>query len=126
MTCLASLLVACSQKQAMVSVPVSHINVEQLKDSIDFNMDVSALPLSDLRVLRNAPAARQGYPFRDAYLRGIYSTTTWYDSLMWKFDEKLEETDWSKVPEKEDESWRDRSGEIHPGGAGFHEAPEGA
>ena len=108
MTCLASLLAACSQKQAVVSVPVSHIDVEQLKDSIDYNMDVSGLPLSDLRVLRNAPAARLGYPFRDAYLRGIYSTTTWYDSLMWKFDEKLEEMDWSKVPEKEDESWRDR------------------
>ena len=108
MTCLAGLLAACSQKQAVVSVPVSHIDVEQLKDSIDYNMDVTGLPLSDLRVLRNAPAARLGYPFRDAYLRGIYSTTTWYDSLMWKFDEKLEETDWSKVPEKEDESWRDR------------------
>ena len=108
MTCLAGLLAACSQKQAVVSVPVSHIDVEQLKDSIDYNMDVTGLPLSDLRVLRNAPAARLGYPFRDAYLRGIYSTTTWYDSLMWKFDEKLEEMDWSKVPEKENESWRDR------------------
>ena len=108
MTCLASLMVACSQKQAVVSVPVSHIDVEQLKDSIDYDMDVTGLPLSDLRVLRNAPAARMGYPFKDAYLRGIYSTTTWYDSLMWKFDEKLESMDWSKITEKEDESWRDR------------------
>jgi hypothetical protein len=108
MTCLASLLVACSQKQAIVSVPVSHIDIEQLKDSIDFDMDVSGLPLSDLRVLRNAPAARMGYPFKDAYLRGIYSTTTWYDSLMWQFDGKLEEMDWSKISEKENESWRDR------------------
>jgi hypothetical protein len=107
LTCLASLMVACSQKQAVVSVPVSHIDVEQLKDSIDFDMDVSGLPLSDLRVLRNAPAARLGYPFKDAYLRGVYKTTTWYDSLMWKFDEYLENLDWSKFPEKEDESWRD-------------------
>ena len=106
LTCLASLIVACSQKQAMVSVPVSQIDVEQLKDSIDYNMDVTGLPLSDLRVLRNAPAARLGYPFKDAYLRGIYSTTTWYDSLMWKFDEQLEELDWSKFPEKENEDWR--------------------
>ena len=108
LTCVASLMVACSQKQSVVSVPVSHIDVEQLKDSIDYSMDVSGLPLSDLRVLRNAPAARQGYPFKDAYLRGIYTTTTWYDSLMWKFDENLENMDWSKFTEKEDESWRDR------------------
>ena len=108
LTCLASLMVACSQKQAVVSVPISHIDVEQLKDSIDYNMDVTGLPLSDLRVLRNAPAARMGYPFKDSYLRGIYSTTTWYDSLMWKFDESLGSMDWSKFPEKEDESWRDR------------------
>jgi hypothetical protein len=108
LTCVAGLMVACSQKQSVVSVPVSHIDVEQLKDSIDYDMDVSALPLSDLRVLRNAPAARLGYPFKDAYLRGIYETTTWYDSLMWKFDESLESQDWSKFTEKEDESWRDR------------------
>ncbi|MBP5799542.1 MAG: DUF3160 domain-containing protein [Prevotella sp.] len=107
LTCLASLMVACSQKQTMVSLPMSHIDVEQLKDSIDYNMDVTGLPLSDLRVLRNAPAARLGYPFKDAYLRGIYSTTTWYDSLMWKFDEQLETLDWSKFPEKENEDWRD-------------------
>ena len=107
LTCLVSLMVACSQKQAVVSVPISHIDVEQLKDSIDYNMDVTGLPLSDLRVLRNAPAARLGYPFKDAYLRGIYSTTTWYDSLMWNFDAKLEELDWSKFPEKENEDWRD-------------------
>ena len=38
MTCLAALMAACSQKQSVVSVPVSHIDVEKLIDSIDYNM----------------------------------------------------------------------------------------
>ena len=105
MAWMASLMVACSQKTTSeMSVPVSQIDVEQLKDSIDYDMDVSGLPLSDLRVLRNAPLARQGFPFKDAYIRGIYESTTWYDSLMWKFDEKV---DFSGVKEKENEPWRD-------------------
>ena len=103
-TCLAALVAACSQKQSVVSVPVSQIDVEKLIDSIDYNMDVSGLSLADLRTLRNAPAARQGFPFKDAYLRGVYESTTWYDSLMWKFDEK---TNFEGIEQKEDESWRD-------------------
>ena len=103
---MAALMVACSQKQSVVetAVPVSSINVELLKDSLDLGMDVSGLQLGDLRVLRNAPAARQGYPFKDAYLRGVYSGTTWYDSLMWAFDESA---DFSKVKQKDEEDWRD-------------------
>ena len=104
MLCLAGLVMACSQKASVVSVPVSHIDVEQLKDSIDYNMDVSGLSISDVRVLRNAPAARQGFPFKDAYIRGVYIGTTWYDSLMWKFDEN---TNFQGIEQKEDESWRD-------------------
>ena len=104
MLCLAGLVTACSQKASVVSVPVSHIDVEQLKDSIDYNMDVSGLPISDLLVLSNAPAARQGFPFKDAYIRGVYEGTTWYDSLMWKFDEN---TNFQGIEQKEDESWRD-------------------
>ena len=102
--CTAALVAACSQKQSVVTVPVSHIDVEKLLDSIDYNMDVSALGVGDLRVLRNAPAARQGFPFKDAYVRGIYESTTWYDSLMWQFGQSL---DFSNVKEKEGESWRD-------------------
>ena len=102
--CLAGLLTACSQKQSVVSVPPSQINVENLIDSIDYNMDVSGLSLADVRTLRNAPAALRGYPFKDAYLRGIFSTTTWYDSLMWVMDEKIESAD---IESKEDEPWRD-------------------
>ena len=102
--CLVALVAACSQKQSAVSVPVSHINVESLLDSIDYDMDVSALPLSDISLLRNAPAARKGFPIKDAYLRGIYETTTWYDSLMWKFDSS---TDFNAIKMREDEPWRD-------------------
>ena len=104
MMCIVGLTVACSQKQSVVQVPVSQLDVEKLIDSIDYDMDVSGLNLSDLRVLRHAPAARQGFPFKDAYIRGIYETTTWYDSLMWKFDESMS---FENVKEKEDEPWRD-------------------
>ena len=104
MLCFAALVTACSQKASVVSVPMSHIDVEQLKDSIDYNMDVSGLPISDILVLRNAPAARQGFPFKDAYIRGVYESTTWYDSLMWKFDEN---TNFQGIEQKENESWRD-------------------
>ena len=103
---IAALTVACSQKQGVVetAMPVSTINVESLKDSLDLSMDITGLQLGDLRVLRNAPAARQGFPFKDAYIRGIYEGTTWYDSLMWDFDGR---TDFSSVEEKEGEEWRD-------------------
>lgn len=68
-------------------VPVSHLNVESLLDSLDLDMDISQLPLSDLRILENVFLAQKGYPFEDSYIRSIYQTTTWYDSLMWSFDE---------------------------------------
>lgn len=100
--CIAGLVAACSQKQNVVQIPVSTIDVEKLGDSIDYDMDVSGLNLSDLRILRNAPAAQKGYPFKDSYLRGIFETTTWYDSLMYALDDKLQ-----GVESKDDESWRD-------------------
>ena len=102
--CLVALVTACSQKQSAVQVPVSHINVESLLDSIDYDMDVSALPLSDIQLLSKAPAARKGLPIKDAYLRGIYQTTTWYDSLLCKF---AETTSFEGFEMKEDEPWRD-------------------
>ncbi len=103
---MAALAVACSQKQGVVetAMPVSTLNVQSLKDSLDFGMDITGLQLGDLRVLRNAPAARQGFPFKDAYIRAIYAGTTWYDSLMWDFDAR---TDFSSVEEKEGEEWRE-------------------
>lgn len=101
--CMAALICACSQKQNVVVGP-SQIDVEKLLDSIDYNMDVSGLSLADVRTLRNAPAAQRGLPFMDSYIRGVYAQTTWYDSLMWAFDEKVET---AGIESKEDESWRD-------------------
>ena len=50
-------------------------------------MDISKLNLCELRALRNAFAARQGYAFKDATLRALYSTTTWYaDTLLGHWD----------------------------------------
>ena len=78
--------------------------MEKLLDSIDYDIDVSGLSLADVRTLRNAPAAQRGLPFMDAYIRGIFAQTTWYDSLMWQFDEKVET---AGIESKEDEPWRD-------------------
>ena len=60
------------------------INVETLNKRIDMNMDISNLSVSELRVLRNAFAARQGYLFNSSELRLVFNTTSWYDSLAWK------------------------------------------
>ena len=54
-----------------------HINVENL-NKIDYNMDISQLSLSELRVLRNALAARQGYLFMTSDLRSVFASTSWY------------------------------------------------
>ena len=103
--CTAALVMACAQKQqAVVTVPPSQINVEKLLDSIDYDMDVSGLSLADVRTLRNAPAAQRGFPFKDSYIRDIYLTTSWYDSLMWVFDENMP---YDKFESKEDESFYD-------------------
>lgn len=102
--CVAALVCACSQKQSVVTVAPSQIDVEKLLDSIDYDIDVSGLSLADVRTLRNAPAAQRGLPFMDAYIRGIFAQTTWYDSLMWQFDGKVET---AGIESKEDESWRD-------------------
>ncbi len=59
-----------------------HIDVEKLNKTIDLNMDISQLSVSELRVLRNAFAARQGYLFMSSDLRGIFSATSWYDKVM--------------------------------------------
>ena len=99
-----AVLSATAQRDAQVARPTTAINLESLLTAIDYNMDISGLSLSDLRVLRNAPAARKGYPFKDAYLRGVYGTTTWYDSLTWVFDEAL---DFQKVEQRDGETWRD-------------------
>ena len=103
--CTAALMVACAQKQqAVTQVPPSQIDVEKLLDSIDYDMDVSGLSLADIRTLRNAPAAQRGFPFKDSYIRDIFLTTTWYDSLMYAFDENLP---YGEYESRDDESFYD-------------------
>ncbi len=103
LVCAAMVTVGCAQKQGIAQVPPITINVEELIDNIDYDMDISALSLADLRILRNAPAAQRGYPFMDAYLRGTYRKTTWYDSLMWVLDDKIP---YDKFTAKDDEDER--------------------
>ncbi len=67
--------------QGMVLPGEGHIQVEDLKSKLNLNMDISRLSLSELRVLRNAPAARQGYVFKASELRSIFLSTSWYLDL---------------------------------------------
>ena len=70
------------------------LDIEKFNKRIDLKMDLSKLSLSELRVLRNAFAARQGYIFKSADLRSIYSQTSWYDSLMWNRTEPEDREVW--------------------------------
>lgn len=76
-----------------VVMPGSRLDVESLNGSIALNTDISALNLSDLRILRNAFAARQGHCFMDYAMRSVFGQTSWYDSVMWqRMDGPLAET----------------------------------
>ena len=76
------LFAACAEQKATISVPQTKLDIEALNGTIDLNQDITGYNISDVRLLRNAFAARQGYCFMNADLRGIYSTTSWYDSLV--------------------------------------------
>ena len=88
------------------SVEPTKLDIESFINGIDTQQDISQLSLADCRILRNGFAARVGYPFRDAYLRGIFQTTTWYDSLMWVFDEDTTLFNQSYVYDDK-KSWRE-------------------
>ena len=85
-------LTATAQTKQRVMIPgKGNVNVEQLNKRVDLNQDISRLSITELRVLRNSFYAREGYPFRDAFLRGVFQCTSWYDSLLWKRWEKVED-----------------------------------
>jgi len=63
-------------------IPGKGIEIESLNGQVDFEMDISSLSLSDIRILRHSLAAKQGYCFMEADLRAIFNTTSWYDSIM--------------------------------------------
>ncbi len=77
--------IAMAQNVKSKSKPVipidSKLNVENFDNKININMDISNLSISDLRVLRNAFAARQGYCMMSYDLRAIFNMTSWYDSI---------------------------------------------
>ena len=80
------------KKTPLILHGAGKINVEKLKGKIDTQMDLSKLNLVELRAIRNAFAARQGYAFKDATLRALYNTTTWYNDILWNTSEKEETT----------------------------------
>ena len=107
-------LAACKTEQKPAADPVKVLDVESLNKDVDLNMDISQLSLSDLYVLRHVFLAQKGYPFEDSYLRSTYSATTWYDSLMWAFDESDDYFDWKEDPNDE-LSWRQQYyGSVKP------------
>ena len=80
------------KKTPLILPGAGKVNIEKLKGKIDTQMDISKLNLVELRAIRNAFAARQGYPFKDATLRALYNTTTWYNDALWDVSEKEETT----------------------------------
>ena len=86
-----TLTVTAQTKQRVMIPGKGNVNVEQLNKLVDLNQDISRLSITELRVLRNSFYAREGYPFRDAFLRGVFQCTSWYDSLLWKRWEKVED-----------------------------------
>ena len=80
------------KKTPLILHGAGKVNVEKLKGKIDTQMDLSKLNLVELRAIRNAFAARQGYAFKDATLRALYNTTTWYNDVLWNTSEKEETT----------------------------------
>ena len=80
------------KKTPLILPGAGKVNIEKLKGKIDTQMDISKLNLVELRAIRNAFAARQGYPFKDATLRALYNTTTWYNDALWDVGEKEETT----------------------------------
>lgn len=79
---------AQEKKTPLILPGAGKVNIEKLKGKIDTQMDISKLNLVELRAIRNAFAARQGYPFKDATLRALYNTTTWYNDALWDVSEK--------------------------------------
>ena len=92
LTLLISLAVTAQQPGKHVYIPGDgHLDVEQFIKPINTQMDISRLSLAELRILRNAFAARQGFALKEGDLRQIFSQTSWYDSLVWEtFDRPVD------------------------------------
>ena len=91
MLCLGVLTATAQTKQRVMLPGKGNIDVEQLNKRVDLGQDISRLNITELRVLRNSFYARNGYPFRDAFLRGVFQCTSWYDSLVDRRWQKVDE-----------------------------------
>ena len=92
-----------------------NINVETLNKRINTKMDISNLSVCELRVLRNAFAARQGYLFNSSELRLLFNTTSWYDSLAWKradYPDQVGPVKYTKAEEAFMKKLQDREKEL--------------
>ncbi len=95
-----------AKRQGIMLPGKGHIRVENLNKKLDLKMDISNLSVSELRVLRNAPAARQGYNFKDATLNALFSSTTWYtDTMLNRWNNA--ESAYQEALEKMHKSWTD-------------------
>ena len=81
--------VRAQERKPVVLPGKGHLNVEKLR-TVDLDMDISQLSIAECRVLRNALAARQGHLFSSKDLRCLFSSTTWYDSLMYARYEQID------------------------------------
>lgn len=73
-------LVKQIDKEGEPDIPIQFDEVDF--EEVDFDMDITKLSLSEIRILRNSFYAKQGYCFMKADLRGYFSTTDWYEKRM--------------------------------------------
>ena len=101
---------AVAQESKSVIIPgKGHVDVEQLNKPIDMNRDISQLNITELRILRNSIYAREGWAFDNAFLRGVFLNTSWYNDKMWKRWEQEEEDKPTPVqPTKEEQEFMNR------------------
>ena len=64
-----------SKTTKKVNLVGSRLDVEALGRNINLKQDISRFSISDLRILRNAFAARQGYCFMDYDMRRVFEQT---------------------------------------------------
>lgn len=88
--------VSAQESHPIIIPGKGHIDVEQLNKKLPFNINVDNLSIAEIRILRNAVSARQGYCFMNGDLRGIFGATSWYTQKM------------------EDRFWKEENGKAAP------------
>lgn len=88
--------VSAQESHPIIIPGKGHIDVEQLNKKLPLNINVDNLSIAEIRILRNAVSARQGYCFMNGDLRGIFGATSWYTQKM------------------EDRFWKEENGKATP------------